>query len=133
MRVALIGSREYTNRRKIKKFIFKMKERFGDKLEIVSGGQKQGADGYAKKISLEFDIKYAEFPPSHYQYNQHCVEGSFNYGKKYAVWNYHKRNKQIVEYSDVVVAFIPEGHESKGTLNTLEVAEKLEKKSIIID
>ena len=56
------------------------KREYGDGLEIVSGGQKQGADGYAKKYASEFDIKYSEFPPAHYQYNQHCILESYNYG-----------------------------------------------------
>jgi hypothetical protein len=97
MKIAIVGSRSYTNSRKIKDFVFKLKEKFEDELEIVSGGQKDGADGYAKKFSLEFDIKYVEFPPQHYSHNIHCVKESFNYGKPYAVWNYFKRNKEIVE------------------------------------
>ena len=133
MKVAIIGSRSYTNTRKIKDFVFKLKEKFGDELEIVSGGQKDGADGYAKKFSLEFDIKYVEFPPQHYSHNIHCVKESFNYGKPYRVWNYFKRNKEIAEYSDKIVAFIPDGVKSNGTMNTIEHAEKLNKKSIIID
>ena len=133
MKIAIVGSRGYTNRKKIKDFVFKLKEKFGDELEIVSGGQKDGADGYAKKFSLEFDIRYVEFPPQHYSHNIHCVKESFNYGKPYAVWNYFKRNKEIVEYSDKIVAFIPDGVKSNGTMNTIEHAEKLNKKSIIID
>jgi len=50
VRIAIIGSRSYTNKRKIQDFIFKLKEKVGDDLEIVSGGQKDGADGYAKKV-----------------------------------------------------------------------------------
>ena len=34
-RVGIVGSREYTNRRKIKEFVFKLKETFQDKVEIV--------------------------------------------------------------------------------------------------
>ena len=49
MKVAIVGSRKYTNSRKVKDFVFNLKEQFGDELEIVSGGQKHGADGYAKK------------------------------------------------------------------------------------
>ena len=133
MKIAIVGSRSYTNKKKVKDFVFKLKEKFGDELEIVSGGQKDGADGYAKKFSLEFDIKYVEFPPQHYSHNIHCVKESFNYGKPYAVWNYFKRNKEIAEYSDKIVAFIPDGVKSNGTMNTIEHAEKLNKKSIIID
>jgi hypothetical protein len=90
-------------------------------------------DGYAKKYALEFDTKYAEFPPAHYQYNQHCVLESYNYGKPYAVWHYHTRNKEIAEYSDVVIAFIPKGITSKGTNSTLKEAEKVNKKTVIIN
>jgi predicted Rossmann fold nucleotide-binding protein DprA/Smf involved in DNA uptake len=133
MRVAIVGSRQYTNKRRIQEFIFKLKEKYGEELEIVSGGQKQGADGYAKKYALEFDTKYSEFPPAHYAYNQHCVLESYKYGKRYAVWNYHNRNKQIAEYSDKIVAFIPKGKISNGTMSTIKEAKKNQKKYVIIN
>ena len=82
MKVAIIGSRSYTNSRKVKEFIHKLKENFNDELEIVSGGQKEGSDGYAKKYALEFDVKYSEFPPQHYSHNMHCVRPNYEYGKK---------------------------------------------------
>ena len=133
MKVAIVGSRKYTNKRRIQEFNFKLKDKYGDELEIVSGGQKQGADGYAKKYALEFDTKYSEFPPAHYRYNQHCVLESYNYGKPYAVWHYHERNNNLVEYSDVVVAFVPKGITSKGTNSALKEAEKKDKKYVIIN
>ena len=58
MKVAIVGSRTYTNRKKIKEFIFNLKQKFGKELVVVSGGQKDGADGYAKKYSLEFNVNY---------------------------------------------------------------------------
>ena len=133
MKVAIIGSRQYTNKRRIQEFVYKLKQRWGEKLEIVSGGQKDGADGYAKKYALEFDLKYSEFPPAHYQYNQHCVLESYNYGKPYAVSHYHNRNKSLIEYSDVVVAFIPKNLTSKGTESALKEAKKNDKKYVIIN
>ena len=133
MKVAIVGSRRYTNKKRIQEFIFKLRDRYGEKLEIVSGGQKDGADGYAKKYALEFDLKYSEFPPAHYQYNQHCVLESYNYGKPYAVWHYHNRNKSLIEYSDVVVAFIPKNLTSKGTESALKEAKKNDKKYVIIN
>ena len=36
-RVGIVGSRTYTNRRKIKEFVFKLKQQFEDKVEVVSG------------------------------------------------------------------------------------------------
>jgi len=133
MKIGLIGSRRYTNSRRIKEFIYKLKEKFGEDITIVSGGQQYGADGYAKKFALEFDMKYVEFPPRHYAYNQHCICEATEYNRAYRIWNYNDRNKQIAEYSDKIVAFIPNGIESKGTMNTIGHAKKLEKKTIIIN
>ena len=134
MKVAIIGSRSYTNTRKIKDFIHQLKEKFNDELEIVSGGQKEGSDGYAKKFALELDVSYSEFPPQHYPHNIHCVRPKYDYGKQYYVSNYFKRNKQIAEYSDRIVAFVSNPNKiTSGTLSTLQYAEKMNKKSIIID
>ena len=51
MKVAIVGSRRYENKRKIKEFIFKLKNEYGEKTIIVSGGCKSGADKYAKKYA----------------------------------------------------------------------------------
>ena len=60
-----------------------MKTDKGSGTIIVSGGCKTVADKYAKKYALEFDMKYVEFPPRHYTYNQHCILDQSHYGKKY--------------------------------------------------
>ena len=133
MKIGMVGSREYQNFRKIKDTIFSLKQKFGDGVEIISGGQPKGADGYAKKFALEFDMKYVEFPPRHYQYNQHCILVQYHYGKKYHITNFFDRNKQIAEYSDCIVAFIPNNYSSRGTLDTIEHAQKLKKKVVILD
>ena len=57
MKVAIVGSRRYTNKKRIQEFIFKLRDKYGDKVEIVSGGQKEGGDRYAKKYALEFQVK----------------------------------------------------------------------------
>ena len=41
LRVGIVGSRKYENRRKIKEFIFKLKTEKGPDTIIVSGGCKQ--------------------------------------------------------------------------------------------
>ncbi len=132
-RVGIVGSRTYTNRRKIREFVYKLKEQLGDKVEIVSGGQKLGADGYAKKYALEFDMKYVEFPPRHYTYNQHCILDADHYGKKYYPRNFFDRNRQIVEYSDYIVAFMPKDNYTNGTMDTIKEAQKTKKKVIILN
>mgnify|MGYP001238123276 FL=1 len=133
VKIAIIGSRSYTNNRKIQKFIWELKEKFKNRLEIVSGGAKDGADKYAKKFALDFDVKYSEFPAYHESHNMHCVMESFRYGKPYNVGHYHRRNKDLVEYSDKVVAFCTNGEVTNGTLSALKYSHKIEKKYIIID
>ena len=132
MKVAIVGSRRYENKRKIKDFIFKLKNEYGNKTIIVSGGCKQGADRYAKKYALELGLQYEEYPPFHEVHNLYCTMPSSRYGKPYSVKNFFARNKIIAGTSDMVVGFIPESHVSNGTNSTLKYAEKFGKKTIII-
>jgi predicted Rossmann fold nucleotide-binding protein DprA/Smf involved in DNA uptake len=132
MRVALIGSRRYENKKKIKDFVFKLKQQYGSDTIIVSGGCKQGADRYAKKYALELGLQYEEYPPFHEVHNLYCVLPESRYDKPFSMRNFFVRNKIIASVSDFIVAFIPDGVEAKGTTNTLEYAKKLDKKRIII-
>ena len=132
MKIAIIGSRRYENKKKIKDFVFRIKERHGSDTIIVSGGCKTGADKYAKKYALELGLQYEEYPPFHDVHNLYCTMPESRYGKPYSVKNFHARNKIIAGTSDVIVAFIPEDGLSDGTFSTLKYAKKLDKKRIII-
>ena len=132
MKVAIVGSRRYENKKKIKDFIFQLREGYGTGTIIVSGGCKQGADRYAKKYALELGLQYEEYPPFHEVHNLYCPMPSSRYGRPYNIRNFHARNKIIAGTSDFIVAFIPEGVQSDGTFSTLNYAKKLNKKRIII-
>lgn len=132
MKIAVVGSREYENKTKIKEFVLTLKKKFGERLEIVSGGQIKGADGIAKKVALEYEIDYKEFAPAHYKYNIHCALPRKFYGAAYSTGHYHIRNDQLAKYSDMIIAFIPEGVESNGTKDTLKRGKKYGKKTIVI-
>ena len=133
MKIGIVGSRRYENKKKIKDFIFKLKNEYGEDTKIISGGCKQGADKYAKKYALELGLQYEEYPPFHEVHNLYCPLPESRYGKPYSVKYFFARNKIIAGTSDFVVGFIPEGVEAKGTINTLKYAEKFDKKTIIID
>ena len=133
MKIAIVGSRRYENKKKIKDFIFKLKKEYGEDTIIVSGGCKDGADRYAKKYALELGLQYEEYPPDHFSYNLYCPLPESRYGKPFSVKNFHVRNKIIAGTSDYIVAFIPDGIESKGTMSTISYAKKFDKKVIIID
>ena len=132
MKIAIVGSRRYENRKKIKDFIFKLKQEYGTDTIIVSGGCKDGADRYAKKYALELGLQYEEYPPFHEVHNLYCTMPSSRYGKPYSIKNFFARNKIIAGTSDIIVGFIPEGVEARGTMNVLEYAKKFDKKRIII-
>ena len=133
LKVGIVGSREYENRKKIKEFIFKLKEEKGAGTVIVSGGCPKGADFYAKKYALELGLQYEEYPPAHQAHNLYCPLHERNYGKPYHVSNFFKRNKQIAIYSEYVVAFIPRGADSPGSMSTINYAKKFGKKTLVIN
>ena len=136
-RIGIVGSREFAAGSKIRKLIYDAIHNLGkENIEIVSGGQKKGADGMAKKYAMEFGVKYVEFPPAHYSWNSHCLKEAYNYGKDYRVWYYNDRNTEIAEYSDAVICFLPQGWDitqSKGTNDTYTKATKLGKVVKIIN
>ena len=78
-----------------------------DTTEIVSGGAK-GIDTCAREYALSHDIKLTEFLPEYSRYGRGAPL---------------KRNLQIIEYADVVIAFWD--RQSKGTKNVIENCKKL--------
>lgn len=103
MRVAVIGSREME--------IEHLEECLPENVtEIVSGGAR-GIDACARKYALENGLKLKEFLP---EYNQ--------YGKAAPL----KRNLQIIDYADQVIAFW-DGR-SKGTKFVIENCRKQNKR-----
>ena len=93
LRVGIVGSRKYENRRKIKEFIFKLKNEKGIDTVVVGNGGKIGAGKYVKKYTLEFGLQYQEFPPFHDNWNIYCPKNKSDYGKPYNAKNYFARNK----------------------------------------
>ncbi len=107
MKVAIIGSRTVTV------------DNLGEYLskdcdEIVSGGAV-GIDKCAAQYAIKNDIKLTEFLP---EYNK--------FGRAAPI----VRNKQIVEYSDMVLAFWD--GKSKGTLSVIKYCEKIGKECTVI-
>jgi predicted Rossmann fold nucleotide-binding protein DprA/Smf involved in DNA uptake len=132
MKVAVIGSRQYENVRKIKDTLTNLRQKFGDELVIISGGARDGADKYARKYALEFGIQYKEFNPAHTPRNLYSAMSDEYYGKPYHVSQFHHRNQLLARACDVMIAFIPQGVKSDGSLSAIKSAEKYNKKVVII-
>lgn len=114
MKIAIIGSRTFNDysflKNKIDEIILNEKE-----VIVISGGAK-GADTLAKNYAKEKNFELIEFLPD---------------WKKYKKAAGIIRNKLIIENCDIVVAFLIDN--SKGTLNSLGVAKKLEKPSYVFE
>ena len=132
MKVAVVGSRDYQNIRKIKDTLFQLKQKFGDKLIIISGGAKHGADKFARKYALEFGMRYREFNPAHTTKNLYSAMSDDYYEKPYHVSQFHHRNMLIARDCDVMMAFIANGADSGGSMSAIKRAKKLNKKVTII-
>jgi hypothetical protein len=132
MKVGIIGSRKYENKRKIKETIFNLKKKFGDDLVIFSGGCTDGADKYAKKYALELDCKYIEVNPAHTVKNLYSYMRESWYGKKYSPKNFFVRNKILAKSIDKLIAFVPDGVKSSATASTVNYAIGFNKKVIVI-
>lgn len=110
MKVAIIGSRGFTDYDLVKKTL----QPLGITL-IISGGAK-GADTLGENYAKENGIETLIFKPDWKTYGK--IAGFL-------------RNTQIVEASELVVAFWD--MESKGTKNSIDKANKLGKKLLIVD
>ena len=132
MKVAIIGSRHYENVRKIKDALFQLKQRFGDKLIIISGGAQYGADKFARKYALEFGINYQEYNPAHTTKNLYSAMSDNYYDKPYHVSQFHHRNMLIAKACDVMMTFIPNGDDANGSLSAIKKVKKLNKPVTII-
>lgn len=106
MKIAIIGSRNLTINN-LEKYIP------ASVTEIVSGGAK-GIDTCARKYAQANNIKLTEFLP---QYNKY---------KKSAPL---KRNLQIINYADIVIAFWDD--KSSGTAHVINNCKKINKRVIV--
>ena len=106
MKLAIIGSRSIE--------IKNIEEYLPDGVtEIVSGGAR-GVDRQAANYAKSKNIPLTEFLPNYSRYGRAAPL---------------KRNEQIAEYSEEVLAFWD--GESKGTLYTISLFEKMGKKVVV--
>jgi hypothetical protein len=109
MKVAVIGSRTFSSYESVVNVLSKIKI-----TEIISGGAV-GADSLGERYAKDNDIPTKIFLPD---WKTHGKKAGF------------LRNTQIIEECEMVVAFW--NMESKGTKDSLDKAEKLGKKVLII-
>jgi hypothetical protein len=110
MKLGIVGSRTFTDYERMKREV----DLTGVEC-IVSGGAR-GADTLASQLAAEFGIPLIEFKPD---YESHGRAAPF------------VRNTQIVEASDVIIAFWD--GKSTGTIDSVKKAEKMGKKVLMVE
>lgn len=109
IKLGIIGSRTFNDYELMKKEVSLVN------VECIVSGGARGADSLGKRLAEENNIYYLEFLPD---YKTHGKKAPF------------LRNTEIVEASDVIIAFWD--GKSTGTLDALKKAKKLGKKVMIV-
>lgn len=129
--IGIVGSRKYIDKKSVEMVINKCIEKYCN-ICIISGGAI-GADRLGKIVALEKGLQYIEYNPAHEAWNEYSGKPKEYYGKPYNVKYYFERNSFIAEDSHILFAFIPAGHQSNGTMDTVNKAKKLNKPYFIIN
>ena len=105
MKIALIGDEKYENRGELKETIFKLKEKFGEDLTIITRGKKNGVEKWVRKYALEMNLKYIEFNPAHTSRTLYSGMEDEYYDKPYHPTQPLHQYGCIVHNSDKIVYF----------------------------
>ena len=127
MKIGITGSSTYEDKRKIKEFLFKFKDR--DNIEIVTRGNKDGADKYIKKYALQFGLNYVEVPVAHTSRSLYSQLPDLYFNKPFSIRNYFIQQSIYTKQCDKFVIF---GTLGDKVINNLLHAINKVKKSIII-
>lgn len=119
IRIAIVGSRTRKDKNTVYKAIDILFKKTSGNLEIVSGGC-WGVDSWAEERAKELGLEPKIFKPN--LTNVTSREDMIN--------RYYTRNKQIAEYSDIILAFVGKSRRG-GTENTIKWARLANKKVII--
>lgn len=119
-RIAVVGSREFTG---YDQLAHEVEKHYSEEDWLVSGGAV-GADSMAQRWAKEEGgtilIHYPRWRPKYIDPNTGLLVPGYDKGAGF------KRNKKIVESSDLVLAFYEKGRfREGGTANTASWADKL--------
>ncbi len=131
--IGIIVSENYSNTRKIKEEIFKLKEGFKNYLTIYMINDNSFLNIIVKKFIIELGIDFKEILKYDENYSQYCVNPSYFYNKKFRKEYFHIRNKEFIKLCKGIYFFIDKKDENKGISDILlkEVIKKNKDKIIL--
>lgn len=115
-RLGVVGSRKWPECSFVEETIAELLQKYPQVNTLVSGGQKQGVDGWVKQLAQTHGLAYEEHLPAHYRAPDDPLY------RPYSPSNYHERNLEIVKDSDALAAFRWQG--SSGTTSTINFAKR---------
>jgi len=101
-KVAVIGNKQWQNRRKVQETLQSLKIKFPE-VQVIGAGGSEGADSMVRKYALEFGMNYKEYNPSYSGYNLYSAMPKTYYGKSYHFSQLHHRMKLIAENCDYMM------------------------------
>ena len=104
--VVIAGGRDFTDYETLKAYVNYKLSNKKEAIEIVSGGCPTGADYLGERYAAEMGVSLCRFPADWQKY-----------GRSAGV----RRNKQMAEYADALIAFW--AGKSRGTKNMIEEAK----------
>ena len=108
-KVAVIGNKNWQNRRKVQEILQGLKSKF-DEVIIVGAGGNEGANSMIRKYALEFGMNYIEYNPSYSGYNLYSAMPKTYYGKSYHFSQLHHRMKLIAQNCDYMIIMTNESN-----------------------
>jgi hypothetical protein len=105
MRVALIGSEKYESRAEIKDLVFKLLQKYGDDLILITRGNKNGVEKWVRKYALELGCKYIEYNSASTSMNLYSGMNESYYEKPFHPTQPLHQYNCIVENSDKLIYF----------------------------
>ena len=102
MKIAIIGNKEWQNKRKVQEILTKLRSDYDNPIIIGAGG-KEGANFMVRKYALEFGMKYEEYNPSYSGHNLYSALPEAYYGKNYHFSQLLHRMRILAENCDYMI------------------------------
>jgi hypothetical protein len=132
IKVAVVGNKEWQNRRKIQEVLRNLKDKFGSDILVVGAGGSEGANHMVKKYSLEFGMKYQEYNPSYTGYNLYSALPESYYGKKYHFSQLLHRMRLLAENCDYMIMLNNQSNMNPQLQTAYNKIKKLDKPVVVI-
>lgn len=132
IKVAVIGNKEWQNRRKVQQVLTELKQRFKKDIILVGAGGSEGANYFVRKFALEFGIPYEEYNPSYTGRNLYSALPESYYGKKYHFSQLLHRMRLIAENCDYMIMLNNQENMNPQLKTAYNKIKKLDKPIVVL-